>query len=130
MHDPGDTNGSLIEYLYGNASQISMAVSVNKGSGLDLYNYPLVIRFLSLVHSVDPVNLRVELVRPLPFDINTQWLNLTLHMWQPTVQNVCMLGVGGLGRHFAACVQGHRGTGMAVGCCSVGCSTLVEQGMR
>ena len=89
MHDPGDTNGSLIEYLYGNASQISMPISVSKGSGLDLYNYPLVIRFLSLVHSVDPVNLRVELVRPLPFDINTQWLNLTLHKWQPTVQNVC-----------------------------------------
>lgn len=76
--------GSLIRHLYGEAMP----------PGPDLIGTPQVVRFLSRVKSVE--GNRVELERPLPYDVRPEWTP-ELHRFVPAVRE---FGVEHLSLHF------------------------------
>lgn len=76
--------GSLIRYLYGDLMP----------AGPDLIGTRSVVRFLSRVKSLS--GNQVELERPLPYDVRTEW-SPKIHGFAPSVQEV---GVEHLSIHF------------------------------
>ena len=76
--------GSLIRYLYGDLME----------PGVGLIGAKSVVRFLSRVKSASGT--RIELERPLPYDVRAEWLP-EIHQFVPSVQEV---GVEHLSIHF------------------------------
>ena len=72
----GPFNGSLIAHIYGN-------ILTSNWSGL--IGQTNIAQLIANVTSVDAASKTITLDRQLPYDYNTNWLNVSVHRWAPSV---------------------------------------------
>jgi hypothetical protein len=65
--------GKLIAYLYGNKLVSDWS---------DLVGDTHVLQFLAKITAITP-NMSITLDRPLPYDLDVKWLNVSVHAWSP-----------------------------------------------
>jgi hypothetical protein len=75
-HSKGKAKGKLIAYLYGDKL---------KSSWSDLVRDDHAIQFLAKITVLTP-NAAITLDRPLPYDLRTEWRDVSVHNWSPAAE--------------------------------------------